>query len=147
MRERVRPTDTVLDLGCGDGRYANIVCAERVGVDVWDKYDPDIVLNIGTERLPFRNGFFNVVFMLDIIEHLDSDGAHYALAEAKRVTGRELILLTPLWWETREEEAKDNPHMLHKTFWKPDDFEGFKRHVLHPLEEYFLGIWRPDVES
>src|SRR5215217_4494252 len=36
FRHRIRPTDTVLDLGCGYGDFINnVAAARRIAIDVW----------------------------------------------------------------------------------------------------------------
>jgi len=94
----------ILDIGCGVGafvrrllefspRVAGIdVDAERViegGKDV-----PDLALALG-ERLPFRDGAFDVVLLHEVLEHVTDDQA--TLREAHRVlaTGGKAVIFCP----------------------------------------------------
>jgi SAM-dependent methyltransferase len=111
LRELVteRPEDEsvmrILDIGCGDGSFAARFRrdAEVFGVDV-SQQAIDLAKEVGVsaykadvscERLPFENGFFDVVYMGDVIEHLlDPD---FAIKEASRVMKPDgvLVLSTP----------------------------------------------------
>src|SRR5438046_295150 len=71
----------LLDVGCGDGILGHFV-SDRVeklyGVDIdtrelakakKNKFTTALV-NIDTQKLPFRRDFFNVVTCLDVLEHV-----------------------------------------------------------------------------
>ena len=97
-----------LDLGCGDGSFtvkvAQILGAKQVyGVDIADealneaknKAIKTARVDLNTDRLPFRNGEFDVVSVFEVIEHLwNTDNM---ISEAHRVLrpGGLFILTTP----------------------------------------------------
>ncbi|MBN2371263.1 MAG: methyltransferase domain-containing protein [Vicinamibacteria bacterium] len=91
----LRPGDTVLDLGCGAGKFA-LFHAEHgqraVGVDVAPFFLPrarkriDLVV-ADLRRLPFRKGVFSHAACLDVLEHLDESGVSDVLVETRRVLG------------------------------------------------------------
>lgn len=101
----------VLDLGCGTGYGAAILapaCASLVGVDVSDEAiafaeshpsAPNVsfrrIGDVERTPLPFRDGEFDVVVSLQVIEHLQNPDAY--LAEARRVLGPSgvLVVATP----------------------------------------------------
>lgn len=84
----------ILDIGCGIGTYVRKFkqfSDDVYGVDV----DPEKVAEARltaanvmvapAEALPFPDGFFDMVFLHEVIEHVDDD--RQAVAEAVRVTG------------------------------------------------------------
>jgi SAM-dependent methyltransferase len=102
----------ILDVGCGMGMYVRAFrrFSEQVyGVDV----DPEKVAQANqelphiqtapAEELPFADGFFDVVLLHEVLEHVGDD--RQAVREAHRVTkvGGRMVVFAPnrLWpWET-----------------------------------------------
>jgi SAM-dependent methyltransferase len=96
---RPAPGETVLDLGCGAGKFALFTGQGGVhaaGVDVAPFFLPraarevDLVLG-DLRRLPFRKGAYPCAYSLDVLEHLDEPGVAEVLLEARRAlspTGR-----------------------------------------------------------
>jgi SAM-dependent methyltransferase len=102
----------ILDVGCGRGMYARAFrrFSDQVyGVDV----DPEKVARASqelphiqtapAEELPFADGFFDMVLLHEVLEHVDDD--RQAVREAHRVTkvGGRIVVFAPnrLWpWET-----------------------------------------------
>lgn len=112
--ERLRPK-LLLDLGCGDGRFARLIKAACPGVTVHgcdvsqaalartEGVDRAYPLDLDTQALPEAGGSFDVVTASEVIEHL-SDPRH-ALAEVKRVlrpAGRLLVTVPNVaFWRYR----------------------------------------------
>lgn len=89
----LKPGDSVLDLGCGAGKfalYASDCGATATGVDIAPFFLPraaatlDLVIG-DLRRLPFRKGSFPKAYTLDVLEHLDETGVREVLLEARRV--------------------------------------------------------------
>jgi SAM-dependent methyltransferase len=111
----VRPTDTVLDLGCGYGEFLNHVrCGRRIGVDL----NPDSAAHLRDAEfhlhsvceLPFLpNDSADVVFTSNLMEHLPGKrDVEAMIGEARRVLkpGGHFILMGPnvralpgLYWD------------------------------------------------
>ncbi|KPP83277.1 MAG: hypothetical protein HLUCCA04_04135 [Oceanicaulis sp. HLUCCA04] len=97
----------VLDVGVGAGQFVSALKAsagfERVeGLDVKphgkflprDK-DPVKMTYASATDMPYADGEFDVVTCLEVIEHLETSAMNAALAELRRVAGRELIITVP----------------------------------------------------
>lgn len=99
-------TDSVLDVGCGNGIYTQWLgkkCGKAVGVDhnqknlAWAKSEfpeCEFVFSNG-ENLPFKDESFGAVMLTEVLEHTRDDRA--TLQEIARVTrrGGTLLLSTP----------------------------------------------------
>jgi len=71
IKNNVRETDSVLDVGCGKGRYINNLNCNRFACDIADasKY-VNAKFQIGScLRLPHDNNVFDVVFASEVLEH------------------------------------------------------------------------------
>ena len=96
----------VLDIGCGTGETMSFVKSIRRGVDVVGVDNSQVAVNFAIKRghqvvkvdalkLPFQNETFDVILILDVIEHIKDDEAF--LIEAKRVLkkGGKIIITAP----------------------------------------------------
>ena len=151
IKTYVNETDKVLDIGCGDKRRSSdLICKEVVTLDAWDKTRPDVLLDLEINDLPFPEQSFDVVLIIDFIEHLDKERGRIILEQAKRVTKRVVIILTPLWWQDNAENVNNpelwcynNEYDYHKSLWKVDDFTGWERiNGLKGLANYFVGVYK-----
>ena len=72
----------ILDIGCGNGDISNYFARqnEQYGVDVKDQRKPENntfeFYQVDSERLPFDDGFFDVVVSHHVIEHVSDQGLH-----------------------------------------------------------------------
>jgi len=101
----VKPTDKVLDAGCGEGFYVMLLDelygCQVVGLDndhrilerakKWVREKPNIKFLIGdVTKLPFENEIFDKIILSEVLEHVPDD--RKALAEMYRVLKPEGIL-------------------------------------------------------
>lgn len=92
-----RPGHSVLDLGCGAGKFALFTQRGGVtvtGIDLAPFFLPraaqQVALVVGDlRRLPFRKASFPRAYTLDVLEHLDEAGVGEVLLEARRVLAKE----------------------------------------------------------
>lgn len=92
----------VLDLGCGDGRYAGVVAAKGYTVIGLDRRGTARQLIGDASDLPFRDAVFEGILCTEVIEHLpDIDRA---LADAVRVLAPSgwLMLSCPFMYPLHE---------------------------------------------
>lgn len=90
----------ILDNGCGRGDFLDAfgeIGLEAYGTDISSACKNAQTVNLESEKLPFPDGFFDVVFSKSVIEHI-SNCEHY-MSEMRRVlkSGGVLILMVPDW--------------------------------------------------
>ena len=99
-----RPTDRIVDLGCGSGRallWNRDWSGHAVGIDIAPFFasearrDVDLLLG-DLRRLPFADGAFTRAYSLDVLEHLSPEALRGMLTEAARVIepGGQLFIYT-----------------------------------------------------
>ncbi|UCE35194.1 MAG: class I SAM-dependent methyltransferase [Deltaproteobacteria bacterium] len=80
----------VLDVGCGQAHLRNYVKG-YVGLDIAG--NPDVYFDLEQGVLPLRDGSFDTVICLDVLEHVQS--AHEIIQEIFRVSGRYVVISLP----------------------------------------------------
>lgn len=124
--------DTILDLGCGDKFYSNGLKEKAdkiVTIDAWPATEPDILMDVTKAALPFEDKKFDVVLMIDFIEHIDKEEGLGVITEAQRV-GHKVILMTPNFWTDNLKNIQNpktvyykNQFNLHRSLWTIEDFK------------------------
>jgi ubiquinone/menaquinone biosynthesis C-methylase UbiE len=150
---------TVLDVGCGISTILHYVKGRRYGIDPLAElykeiyaYPPDIAVSEGIgERLGFDDGFFDVVFCTNVIDHVEQP--ERTMAEIRRVlkdTG--YFVLTVDLFEAKTKRDPAHPHSLtHEdiTGLLGGNFEVVKEYVSPwiGLRNYVNGELRHDHEE
>ena len=128
---------TILDIGCGDGR--NYLCSGiYVGIDNNEriyshKLSTGFLMKYDFSNgiIPFINKNFDIVLLIDVIEHLEKDKAIILLKEAEWIAKEKVIIYTPDGFlEQNEKEGKERD----PTFDKYDIHRcGFSRKELEDM--------------
>jgi len=111
---------TYLDIACGRGKWGYLIKISHkqpsciVGGDLdaksvrWVKAHNvyDDVLLVDGKYLPFRDFSFDIVLVIEVIEHMDKTRGHELLDEAERVAREKVIVSTPLlgarYWYSKQ---------------------------------------------
>ncbi|HZR22806.1 MAG TPA: class I SAM-dependent methyltransferase [Vicinamibacterales bacterium] len=141
----------LLDIGCGDGRFTADATrvARVVGTDVSRRalaHARSLVadarfVNAGGAALPFQSDSFDVVTLLDVIEHIPDDDEGRVIAEARRVLrpGGRLVIST-----NTDRSACELKHYRHYSLTRFRSlFRGLTGLQLRGLIPYFptLRVW------
>lgn len=112
---------SILDVGCSDN-YMKILHKNTIGIDIAS--GADIIINLESKYLPFRNQSFNCIICLDVLEHLDN--LHSILDQFIGITKRYIILSFPnelrwlylirYFYKTNDREFGLFPKNRHKWF-------------------------------
>ncbi len=144
---------SLLDIGCGNKTYSDPFVDKHwvATVDAWTKVNPDFVINLEKDPLPFDDNTYGTTLMLDFIEHLEKDVGYKVLEEAKRVTRDHIIMLTPLAWSNNKHNVNNpslwcygNEYDIHKSLWTPEDFKDWERiteNLFPGCNNYYIGVW------
>jgi SAM-dependent methyltransferase len=153
----VTPSSIVLDIGCGTKKIANSLhCAKVVTLDAWAPFAPDILCDLtAIPKLPCEDDSFDLVLLIDVIEHLPKEHGIKILEEAKRVSRKSVVIFTPLWWDPNIKEFNNpkspyyqNEYDKHLSLWGADDLGEFEQiKQIEELSEYFLGVWRKGMKK
>lgn len=147
INQNVSKTDNVLDVGCGDKQYSKDL-AHAITIDAWPKVQPDYVIDLNDKLFPFADWEFDVVLMIDFIEHLSKSRGQLVLKDAKRICSGKIILVTPLIWDDNSKNTDKpghwcfgNPFNYHSSIWSAKDFIGWERIRSVMNNTYYMGIW------
>jgi len=96
----------VLETGCGYGFFTELIsdyCSSVYATDLYNYFPSSLeknkkikyFKNVDAQKLPFKNNFFDVIYSMDVIEHITDDKAF--INEGLRVLkkGGDFIIGTP----------------------------------------------------
>lgn len=137
---------TVLDLACGEGKRLATLGKTLDGLDIFFPYLQEVraanlyrTLTCGDARfLPYKDGAFDAVIMVELIEHLKKADGFLLLAEAERVARRCVVVTTPNGFLPVPERALyGNPYRNHLSGWHTEEFKqlGYEVMGLHGLKK------------
>lgn len=137
-REGLYPTGkvkTVLDVGCGLSLKSQYIDAQvRVGIDIYRPYlerieaqVPYAVINadaIELDRL-FLSRSFDLVLLLDIVEHLEKGAALRLMDMAEEIARVAVIVETPKGYIPQNIDIwghGGDTYQTHRCSWEPEEF-------------------------
>jgi hypothetical protein len=121
-----------LDVGCARGILGPILKSERrlkrlVGIDAFDPYldsakrtgayDLLLKMDLAKEPLPFSPNEFDVIFCLEVIEHLQWKEALLLLTDMEAI-GKRVIITSPTGYFPQG-ELEGNPFQKHQCIMRP----------------------------
>lgn len=143
----------ILDLGIGCGNFGKLIKDSRInasiiGVEVWENYKnkkweyyDKIVISEIISFLKKNKKKFDVVLLVDVLEHFNKRDGEIVLSEIKKITKRLSIISTPIT-KFSQDSYKNNLFEKHRYFWnerKLEDF-GFKMIFSRWIPTFF--IWK-----
>jgi ubiquinone/menaquinone biosynthesis C-methylase UbiE len=133
--EGLTPLKSLLDVGIGltpqqylpvKGRHVGLD-AHQPYLDRLKKERPEIetVRHDLNDRLPFQDNQFQVVWMGDVIEHLEKEAGMALFEEAKRVASVGVVVRTPEGFDPQSEDTWGmgaEYWQTHRSGWTPEEF-------------------------
>lgn len=115
--------DRVLDVGCGP----KSILRGSVGMDAFlpslraGRPHHRAIVAARAPDLPFRDGAFDAVVALDVIEHLERSQGERLIAEMERVSRDRVVIFTPNGF-LPQGALDGNPFQVHRSGWSPEEF-------------------------
>ena len=144
FRHRIRPTDTVLDLGCGYGDFINnVTAARRIAVDLWPGMTDHLadgveaIVSPVSDLSAIADGSVDYAFASNLFEHVSQEEFARALASlaAKLSPSGSLTILQPNYRYAFREYFDDYTHVSVYSHISLADFlaaNGFEVVETHP---------------
>lgn len=133
----------ILDLGCGpcfkeqDKRFHNV---DIYCVDIYKPYlkicqeygFKTIHTDIRQIEKYFPKNSIDIVWLLDVMEHLDKKDGLEVLDKVERIAKKQIIVWVPVGWLPQDIQNDGNIHQKHRSAWYKEDFErrGYKCEIL-----------------
>jgi SAM-dependent methyltransferase len=131
---RNRAGAKILDIGCG--RYSAVSQVIKtqsfyaIGLDI---FEPNVrasnrrgiyqgVICADVRALPIKDKQFDLIILLEVLEHLDKEDGQKALRELERVS-REAILLTTPIGTSPHRDYYGNPYEEHRYVWSLEELK------------------------
>ena len=148
IKDHVPREAKLLDIGCGMKKH-EYYTKDVTTIDAWDKLDPDILMDVSKEPLPFEEDSFDVITMIDFIEHIEKHEGEELLEQCKKIASR-IIVFTPLFFNDNSHNVENpncwaygNPYDYHKSLWTLDDFSDWTTIDIFTFKDgkVWLGYW------
>lgn len=125
---------SLLDVGCGIAPQVVVpVMGRHVGLDVYMPYVERsrakgievVVWDLNITPLPFEDNSFEIVWLGDVIEHLEKVAGAALFNEAKRVASKAVVIRSPHGFERQTGDAwglGGDHWQEHRSGWDPEEF-------------------------
>jgi len=146
----VKQDGVILDIGCGNKCYeSKIKQGKFVSIDALAELNPNYVIDLEYENLPFDSNSFDMILLLDFIEHLTKHRGSEIIKQCQQIARKYILISTPIFWTDNSVNInnhiawKHNPYNEHKSLWEISDFsEGWKRiEGLKNLQKQYVLLW------
>ncbi len=134
----LKPSKLTVDIGCGNGAKVEQLLSFdfarklRDGTFVGtDLHEPSLglakqiyhhVVLADARHLPLRQGVFELVLCIQVIEHLRQADGKKLLDEIDRLDPRQALLTVPMGYDPKTVLEDANPHQSHESAWYPAEF-------------------------
>lgn len=132
VRRALQRSTTMLDVGAGDGsQWGAVWEALKLDTTMVDRNSPSTVRHhqgrwksvlAEATSLPFRDGSFDAVVALNVIEHMPKEAGFVFIDELERVAARTVVIITPCGF-LPQPPAADNPYQEHVSGWLSQEFK------------------------
>jgi SAM-dependent methyltransferase len=123
---------SILDVGCGKGEPMDFFNRTRnfhvVGADIFKPsiklsksrkiHDDYVVCDV--RALPFKQGSFEIVIMLEVLEHLGKNEGEPLIRSLEKIAIKQVIITTPVG-RYPQFNVDENLYWEHKWIWSPSD--------------------------
>lgn len=131
---------TVLDLGCGDGKFTQAISEGEkwtiLGVELYRDYTDSLknlenyqeILIADITDLPSKvtNRKYDVVLLLQVIEHLKKEEGLRSLKIWEGLSSKRIVISTPVGFlkydRIEKKEKEPNRFQKHLSGWEPEEF-------------------------
>lgn len=124
---------TVLDCGCGIGRWGYLLRKKGCAVVGFDLTKSNVIeakklskysalLVADASYLPFKEGSFDCLMAVELLEHLPKEKGVKFLEDTKRLARKLVVLSTPSGYF---EALCDLPGEIHQSGWNKEELEAF----------------------
>jgi len=141
--------NSVLDLGCGTGNAMMHIRTRRyikvIGIDIFPGYLKqckrlkiyDGLLLSDVRFLPIRKKTFDVILLLDVLEHLYKAEGRLLLRKIEELATKRLVVFTPVNF-LPQDAVDENVYQQHKSGWCPDEIRTLGYHIRGVNSFYIL---------
>lgn len=156
-------TKSILDIGAGVKPFDHVSVSNHVCVEPHPEYVKvlqekgfTVIEKTALEMLPTCPPF-DVVMLLDVIEHMDKDVGEEVVELAKKVATKAVIIFTPIGFMRQEfAEGKPDPWgynghywQKHRSGWMPEDFPDWEiaidmRFHRSTRNGAFIAVWHSE---
>ena len=126
LKKELRDCETVLDLGCGPDSPIQYISniKHSVGVETWKPYLDlsknkkihNVYMDKKLQELDFKDKSFDVVLLIDVLEHLSKKDALDILEKASKWAKKKIIVTTPNGFLVQP-SLDGNPYQKHLSGW------------------------------